>query len=254
MLISSCTFAQNKFEVYFGFNSDQPTDASNTELQKWIQAHPQVEVIALAGYADSVDANSYNKQLSERRIKTVRRLLTKSAIEISDNVVIKPYGENFTLSSDQSKNRKVNIGYVSSSDERLEEPRDSIVENVAEMFKGKRQGDIIRFRNINFYRNKEEIIPESEPILQQLYEVMLANPRLTIEIHGHICCNPNIYDTLLSYRRAKYIFTYLLNKGIPLNRLAYMGFGSADPIYPIPEETHAQQVANRRVEILIVRN
>ncbi|HEX8562223.1 MAG TPA: OmpA family protein [Flavobacterium sp.] len=254
MLFSCCTFAQHKFEVYFGFNSDQPTIESHTELQKWIQQHPEVEVSALSGYADSVDANSYNKQLSQKRIQTVRALLLQSKIRISEGVVVKPYGENFKLSADQSKNRKVTIGYVSGTEGRLEAGRDSIVENLAEMFKGKGQGDIIRIRNIHFYRNKEEVIPESEPILQQLYEVMVANPRLTIEIHGHICCNPNIYDTRLSYRRAKYIFTYLLDKGVPLNRLAYMGFGSADPIYPIPEQTHAQQVANRRVEILIVRN
>jgi len=35
--------------------------------------------------------------------------------------------------------------------------------------------------------------------------------------------------------------------------LAYNGIGSNFPIYPIPEKNEEERIANRRVEILIVR-
>src|SRR5690606_21931574 len=114
-------------------------------------------------------------------------------------------------------------------------------------------GDVIRIHNINFYFNSEIVVPESEPKLIELYQAMLHKPSLSIEIHGHICCNPDVRDTKLSYRRAKFIFNYLLKKGIPLNRLAYKGFGSGRPIYKIPEKTRDEMAANRRVEIKIVK-
>jgi outer membrane protein OmpA-like peptidoglycan-associated protein len=59
-------------------------------------------------------------------------------------------------------------------------------------------------------------------------------------------------DTKLSYRRALVIFKYLVDNGISIERLAYKGIGSNDPIYPVPERTESQRAANRRVEILIV--
>jgi len=247
--------AQQKFEVYFDFGKHVPNAASSKSLEKWITENRNAEVLKVSGYADSVDANDYNKKLSLQRIQTVVEQLKANRIRINENVVLQPFGEDFSISADQSKNRKVTIAYRDQTQKELEPftVSDTVYDDIPHVFKNKKPGDIIRLRNIHFVRNKEEVIPESVPVLEQLYAVLAANPRLTIEIHGHICCNPNVYDTKLSYRRAKYIFTYLLEKGIPLNQLAYKGFGSAYPVYPIPEQTHAQQVANRRVEILIVR-
>ena len=246
--------AQHQFEVYFDFGKHTPNTSSTNSLDKWISENPDVEVTKLSGYADSVDADSYNKQLSQKRINSVLARIQSANIRVNDNVKLQPYGEDFSKSADQSKNRKVTINYRKPAFGHLAvKDTDSIYDDVPKLFQNIKQGDVIRLRTIHFFRNKEEVIPESIPVLEQLYAVLAANPKLTIEIHGHICCNPNIYDTKLSYRRAKYIFTYLLEKGIPLNQLAYKGFGSAYPIYPIPERSHAQQVANRRVEILIVR-
>lgn len=81
---------------------------------------------------------------------------------------------------------------------------------------------------------------------------MVVNPKLIIKINGNICCNPNTSVTKLSYRRALKIFNFLKDRGIKTNRLAYHGFGSGNPIYPIPETTEEERIANRRVEILIV--
>jgi len=47
---------------------------------------------------------------------------------------------------------------------------------------------------------------KSMPLLEELFQILSDYPKLRIEIHGHICCNPNPMDTKLSYRRA---FGYL---------------------------------------------
>ena len=84
------------------------------------------------------------------------------------------------------------------------------------------------------------------------FDIMMNNPKIVIEIHGHICCNPNPNDTKLSYRRALVIFKYLQNNGVQLYRMAFRGYGSNDPIYKLPERNEKERAANRRVEILIV--
>jgi outer membrane protein OmpA-like peptidoglycan-associated protein len=90
------------------------------------------------------------------------------------------------------------------------------------------------------------------PLLEELLYILEDNPKMRIEIDGHICCNLNTMDTKLSFRRAIVIFKYLIDNGIPVGRLAYKGFGSNVPIYRLPERNEEERAANRRVEILVV--
>lgn len=120
-------------------------------------------------------------------------------------------------------------------------------------FEKSKVGDLIRISNINFHFNSEKVMDQSIPLLNELLQVMLDNPKLRIEIHGHICCNPNPNDTKLSYRRALVILKYLTGHGVQLFRLGYKGYGSNDPIYKVPERNERERMANRRVEILIVQ-
>jgi outer membrane protein OmpA-like peptidoglycan-associated protein len=123
---------------------------------------------------------------------------------------------------------------------------------LASKFEKAKKGDLVRISNINFYFNQERIMEQSLPLLDELLDIMLNNPKLVIEIHGHICCNQNPNDTKLSYRRALVILKFLTKYGVDVNRLAFKGYGSNDPIYKLPEKNEKQRAANRRVEILIV--
>jgi outer membrane protein OmpA-like peptidoglycan-associated protein len=60
--------------------------------------------------------------------------------------------------------------------------------------------------------------------------------------------------TELSTQRAKAIYNFLVVNGISKSRLSYKGFGSTQPIFPLPEKDETQRAANRRVEILIIAN
>ncbi|RZJ30204.1 MAG: hypothetical protein EOO48_05540 [Flavobacterium sp.] len=254
--------AQNHFEVFFDFNKDEPNKNSSAMITEWIKSNPKAEVVKIAGYCDTVDTGDYNIELSSRRIQSLMKTLKANNIQISETVELKAYGENFKQSLNDAQNRRVDVFFkpadvtiAKNGDNRKREEvfrPDAPEAGLATKIKSAKAGDLIRINDINFFLNSEVVVPESEPRLDELYYIMRKNPKLVIEIRGHICCNPDVNDTKLSYRRAKYIFSYLLEKGIPLNRLAYRGFGSARPIYRIPEKTANEQAANRRVELFII--
>jgi outer membrane protein OmpA-like peptidoglycan-associated protein len=78
------------------------------------------------------------------------------------------------------------------------------------------------------------------------------NPKLRIEIHGHICCKIKGDVNGVSTARAKAIYSYLIRNKIDRKRMSFKGYGTTRPIYPIPEKNVLEEEENRRVEILIV--
>lgn len=250
---SMAFYGQNKFEVFFDFNKDNPNTTSITQLNEWIKSKQVIEVDMIYGYSDSVDENSYNKELSSRRINSVVEVLQINAVSISKNLIKKPFGEDFVLEKDQSKNRKVTIFYHYLDDKNdLVKEKSSDNQTLIQKIKKAKKGDNIQLFDINFQFNSEKISLESEQIVLDLFEALYKYPKLRIEIQGHMCCNPNKNDVTLSYRRAKYIFDFLIKHGIGTERLAYRGFGTVRPIYPIPEKNETEEKMNRRVELLIL--
>lgn len=266
LLFSFVVTAQDKTEVFFDFNADHLNEEATTNFLNWLNEHQNIEINKLAGYCDSVDTDSYNRDLSFRRIQSILKILKENNSVINRNIITKPYGERFTQSGIQAENRKVTIYYtvagtpkttannIIKQEERKTEKEkpEAITISLKEKFKKAKKGDLIKLQNINFEFNSEKIMQDSEHVLTELWQVLVDNPKLKIEIQGHICCNPNPNDTKLSYRRARYILGWLLKKDIDLNRLSFIGYGSSRPLYPIPEKNYNEEVANRRVEILII--
>ena len=289
LLFSLHSFSQNKLDIFFDFNQDFPNEASQNKINQWVLNNKSAEVTGILGYCDSVDDSKYNKDLALRRVNAMLEILNKKNIKIADKVELKSIGKDFKFSKNQSENRKVEVFYnlitVKNTDIKnaktipdgpfgrkqvkeitAEERKEEAIADVADIdvlveeerstleskFNKAKKGDLIRISNINFYFNSEKIMDQSFPLLDELLDIMMNNPKLVIEIHGHICCNPNPNDTKLSYRRALVIFKYLQNNGVQLYRMAFRGYGSNDPIYKLPERNEKERAANRRVEILIV--
>ncbi len=265
LLISSFTsFGQDKIELYFDFNQEIPNIESQKKFELWLRENKKVEITKLVGFCDSVDTQVYNKKLAKRRIDKVAMILESHKIKTLPMMVKDAVGKDFRQAAIQDENRKVVIYYQNprKTITPIEEVNDTIIENeteifstqLAERFSQAKKGDLIQINNINFQFNSEKIVESSKPILINLYQIMIDNPKLRIEIHGHICCNPDGNDVKLSFRRAKYIFQFLKDEGIEMGRLGFKGFGSSRSIYPIPEKNFKEEAANRRVEILIVQN
>jgi len=121
--------------------------------------------------------------------------------------------------------------------------------------------EVMRIETIHFQPTRHFITKDSEPILQELLQTLIDYPNLAINIEGHVCCmkgdgdalDTDTYELKLSENRARFIYQYLIDKGIDKDRLGYVGHGKRKPIIAI-EETEEDAQRNRRVEIRVIRN
>ncbi len=87
--------------------------------------------------------------------------------------------------------------------------------------------------------------------IDQLFRFMVKFPAIRIGIAGHTDdVGTENYNLDLSARRARAVFDYLRQKGIPENRLDWKAFGETRPVAENSTESGRQQ--NRRVECLIL--
>jgi len=243
LLISfTSVFAQEKFTVYFDFDIHQANSDSNLKLADWIMNNKDVEVERVYGFCDSVGSHEYNDKLAVRRVNSVLETLKENKIPLSDKIETKGFGKRFEQSKVQSENRKVEI-YFKKKEEKLSD-------KIAQL----KVGDKLRLRNLNFYNRSGIVVPKSRPVLVELLEIMQQNPKLKIEIQGHICCQQEFDIEDISTLRCKTVYNYLIENRIAVNRLSYKGFGNSQPIYKIPEKNEFEKDENRRVEILILEN
>jgi outer membrane protein OmpA-like peptidoglycan-associated protein len=86
-----------------------------------------------------------------------------------------------------------------------------------------------------------------------LAELLRENPTLVVEIGGHTDNIGATSDNLsLSKRRAETVVQYLIQQGIPKNRLQAKGYGSAQPI--AENNTAEGRAKNRRSEMKILQH
>lgn len=107
--------------------------------------------------------------------------------------------------------------------------------------------------NILFQPGSPVLLPESKPDMMKLLNFMKSNPKVKIEIHGHVNGNGNSDDKgnmQLSVDRAKAVYDMLVKNGIDAARLSYKGFGATKMVYIGFDEGGMRE--NRRVEVMIV--
>jgi len=116
-------------------------------------------------------------------------------------------------------------------------------------------GKLSKLEQVYFAAGLPEIMEESYPQLNRLRDLLILNPGISIEIHGHVNLDENSTKKAqkLSKQRALMVKKYLVANSINPERLFAVGFGSSKPIYAKPQDEN-QKEANRRVEILIKNN
>jgi hypothetical protein len=65
--------------------------------------------------------------------------------------------------------------------------------------------------------------------LALVFQTLIDNPNLILEIQGHSDCTEKDVDKKLSQKRAQVCVDYLVAKGIPKEQLVAVGFGSENP-------------------------
>jgi len=260
-------YSQSTFTVYFDFNSYLFTPETKARLDSFLlskKGKPDSYSIRINGYCDPIGSDSYNDELSMYRAANVKDYLLKNGVELSNIKTITGHGEKDPLNENKTEqerrlNRRVEISLAPVDQTVLTSSKEnfSLTEKLTDT--ATKAGTSIVLKNMNFYGGTPFLLPESFPIVDELLEVMRRHPTLVIEIQGHICCvgypddSPYVpTGTGLSEERAKAIYAELIGKGIARERVSYKGFGHSMPIYPYPEKTEDERVANRRVEIKII--
>lgn len=272
LLLFNFVSAQRTISVYFEVDQSSISleDAKKLVINFQLASYKVIEV---RGYCDARGSVAYNDALAQRRINTVLQKLDDLSIS-HESATQKVIGERQLEFSSHAQNRRVdllieimpkvaNLEVKPTIQNKVEEktvleetltPEEQIAEEADQLetqLTQSKAGAVFKIKNLNFVFNSDEIEPLSLPLLDKLLEVMLNFPKLEIEIHGYICCNPDPNDTKLSIRRAHKIYKYLTQNGVDAKRLNYKGFGSSNPVFPLPEKSESEKAANRRVEILI---
>lgn len=261
-----------QMKIYY-FDSDQDTlnIKESDLLQNWLN-EKKIKIKILQGYCDTTHHIKYNRDLALRRVKYIQKTLEKT-----DNLDLKElkfeiYGEEFPFDINPSLNRKVIIFYEeipnqsSEIDLMVEEkPTPKIIEalqkekkyhislnefetQLAESLVGTK----ISLYDLNFEFNSAKLVESSNQYLNILVHYLNHHPEIHIKILGHMCCNKNA-TVILSEKRARFIYQYLIQRNINKNRLSFQGMGVLEPIFKIPKSNLQQQKANRRVEIEIIK-
>ncbi len=285
LVISFSAKGQEQFSIYFESNKFDLTPKEKSNLENWVNVNSKVKIVGIYGFCDEDGSTGYNDTLAKNRINSIYNLI-KNKVKIRDDFKTRNFGELHNLTKIKAQNRKVTLYFLGEKDLIREneilgiketvvipEPKQEIVypeklsfenpDGSKSEFKLNREfmkkiqeatvGEKLKIENLNFKINTYIVVPESKGKMYELLLVLQNNPKLKIEIQGHLCCMP--IDRLdLSTQRAKAINNFLVANGIDEKRLTFKGLGSTQPIFPLPEKDETQRSANRRVEILIVDN
>ena len=106
-------------------------------------------------------------------------------------------------------------------------------------------------KQVHFATNRDVILPDSAPLLDQIAGVILENDRLkVIRVEGHTDDQgDDAYNLDLSNRRARAIGRALEERGVDAARLKPVGYGETKPI--ADNKKPAGRALNRRVEFMI---
>ena len=240
--------ANNAHVVYFETGKYNVPDIETNRLVLFIKSlkDTQIERISIYGFTDDRGSDNYNLTLSQNRANAIKKIF--SGFGVDDNLISNVDGKGEVLlrvvSSDnlniiRGLNRKVeiNIEY---------KEKEGVVVEIKEEDIGTKQflsdniavGDKITLDNILFKTGYSSLEVESINVLEEMAEALLKRKDIYFTIQGHVCCTNNTGDAIdkktgkrnLSLARAKYIYEYLIRKGIKKSRMKYVGLRNKYPI------------------------
>lgn len=278
LLLFTASYAQQTSRLLIHFDFDKytirPPDAAALGKMLHKGVLPSVKSIELYGHCDSIGDHAYNDALSAKRVASTREYLVSQGIDEKLFVKTEGYGKRQPLNENSSPeqrldNRRVelvvtwneNNPVVMPDPEKDKPAQKASTPSLTEIIKDSatKTGNTIILRNLQFIPGRHYLLPESQPIVEELYQVMADNPTLVIQIQGHVCCTPDNEDGYdydlrtmnLSVQRARAIFDYLIERKIEPSRLSFKGFGGSKKLYPL-EQNDFERQENRRVELKII--
>jgi len=240
------SFSQKKMTLYFDTNSSELSQKEMVKFNEFMKTK-DLKIQKVIGFCDLRSSNKYNDSLALARANFVSSLIRLSSF--NSVFEVKSKGENFNQLKDLDLNRKVEIHFKI---EKIAPPKVVPEESLGTRISKSKKGDKLVLKNLFFYDRTDILYPESYKPREELLKALKDNPKLKIEIHGHICCTPGKDKEEIALKRCVGTIEYLVVNGIDKSRLSYKSFDAAQPIFPIPEKNEEERKANRRIEILII--
>lgn len=270
LLVFQIGKAQEKFIVYFDNNKFELNKTEQVKFDKWVLENKTSKILSITGSTDEVGSSESNDTLSQKRVNFIYSKVN-GKLKIRSDFKSISLGEKGATSTNKAENRKAIIHYILEKDlareneilgirpiepveivpieeEEMNFPENATLQDKILLSK---KGTLIRLNDINFYVNTFAVMPSSKRAIDELIYVMNKNPKLKIEIQGHICCVKRDAKNL-SLERARQVKRILISDGISDKRVSVTGFGVSKPKFPIPEKSEFEAARNRRVEIMIL--
>jgi peptidoglycan-binding protein ArfA len=107
-------------------------------------------------------------------------------------------------------------------------------------------------QGLEFQTNSAALLPVTTRVLDDIVNVMTANPAVAISAEGHTDDTGFPDDNLaLSTDRANAVKDYLVSQGVAADRITTTGLASLQPI--APNDTPEGRAINRRTEIVLLQ-
>ena len=195
--------------------------------------------------------------------------VTKTPIKAAIEIILNQTGEMYTSCYSNSATGKFLLSLPSGSDygisviaegylfhsENFNLPEGDAFNSVTKdiELKNIKVGSNITLRNVFFDTGRWDVKSDSYPELERLVELLKDIPSLKIEISGHTDnIGSDSFNQLLSQRRADAVVSFLVAKGVDVNRLSAKGYGQSIPVES--NETDEGRALNRRTEFEIIEN
>ena len=234
--------------VYFDTDVYNLTKTEKTRLQKFISSLTKNEVqkIEIYGFCDDRGSSNYNLELSQNRADAIKEIFGQASFFPEKIVTVDGRGElllNIVDETDTSViralNRRVDV-VISYPDI---EKKDNLV---------RKEENKILLENVLFITGYSYLTRDSKKVLNDVAN-KLKNESFSFIIQGHVCCTEGTSDAIdrktnkknLSVARAKFVYDFLIKKGVSKSRMSYEGLAHKFPL-------GGSEDKDRRVEILIL--
>lgn len=248
--------------VYFETGKYVVPEIEKNRLVLFVQGLKDIEIerISIYGFCDDRGTDNYNLVLSQNRADEIKKIFSNFGVD--DNLISNVDGKGEILlkviASDnlniiRGLNRKVEINVEYKSYEAdvlkmevLAKEEEGFLSNTIAV------GDKIILDNLLFKTGFSTLEKDSVEVLEGIATSLVNRKDVYFTILGHVCCTKNSRDAIdkktgkrnLSLARAKYIYDYLLKKGVKKKRMRYVGLRNRFPL-------GGEVKYDRRVEIVI---
>jgi outer membrane protein OmpA-like peptidoglycan-associated protein len=201
-------------------------------------------VVEIGCHTDATGSTQHNLNLSQQRANAVKNYLIQKGIDPA-RLLAKGYGESRVLN-------RCKDGVRCSAAEHAVNRR---TEFTIIGLRGFKVGDLLDVDEIYYESGQDKLDLNNANGLRELV-LILKNTSIRVEIGSHTDSQgSDSFNKEISEKRAKAVYEYLIQKGIPRSRISYVGYGESQILNKCKEGvscTEEEHAVNRRTVFKVV--